>query len=241
MKYLILAGALGLAPCIAPAIALAQENGPVDENLVLGSEAFLSSHPDLNNRHRGMRAYEDGQHGFAMMYFKRAARYADKPSQAMVAEMLWKGEGVDRDPALAYAWMDLAAERGYPGFTIIRERYWEQLDERQRQDAVARGEEIYAEYGDTVAQPRIATVLRRERRRTTGSRTGFVGALTIQIPGPGGQMQTISGDRFYDRKFWEPELYQAWHDAVWTQPRQGRVDIGEIDPIRPGESPPEED
>ena len=232
MRNLVLAGVVGILLAGAPAVAPAQQQSGVDTELVLNSEGFLRAHPDLQNRHRGMEAYEDGRHEEALTYFRRAARYADKPSQAMVGEMLWKGEGGAPDPALAYAWMDLAAERGYPGFTIIRERYWAQLDEAGRREAVARGEEIYAEYGDAVAQPRMASVLRRERRRVTGSRTGFVGALEIHIPGPGGVTHTISGDRYYDRKFWDPELYQAWHDAVWMEPREGRVSIGEVEPMR---------
>ncbi|WP_407353215.1 hypothetical protein [Luteimonas sp. R10] len=212
-----------------PFFAVCAQNG--EEELVLGSEAFLTAHPDLNNRRRGWETYEAGRHEEALTYFRRAARYADKPSQAMVAEMLWKGEGGPRDPALAYAWMDLAAERGYPGFTFIRERYWAQLDRAQRQDAMVRGEEVYAEYGDSAARPRIDAVLRRERWRTSGSRAGFVGALQVQIPGPGEQMQSIDGSRFYDPKFWDPDEYQAWHDAIWMAPREGRVDVRDVQPL----------
>lgn len=240
MRNLVLAGAIGIILAGAPAIAPAQQQHAVDTDLVLDSEGFLRAHPDMQNRHRGMTAYEEGRHEEALTYFRRAARYADKPSQAMVGEMIWKGEGTQRDPALGYAWMDLAAERGYPGFTILRERYWAQLDEAQRRDAVARGEDIYAEFGDEVAKPRIATVLRRESRRVTGSRLGFVGFLTVQIPGPGGQIQSIDGNRFYDKKFWDPELYQAWHDAVWMEPNEGRVRIGDVEPLR-RDAPDEDD
>lgn len=230
MRHLVLAGAIGLAAVSGPAAFTAQAQ--VDEQLVLDSKTFLAAHPDLKNRHQAMEAYVAGHHESAMTYFRRAARYADKPSQAMVGEMLWKGEGGERDPALAYAWMDLAAERGYPAFTVLRERYWAQLDQRQREEAVSRGEEVYAEFGDAVSKPRIANVLRRESRRTTGSRLGYAGFLTVHIPGPGGLMQSIDATRYYDRKFWDPELYQAWHDAVWMEPNEGRVHIGEVEPMR---------
>ena len=201
---------------------------------ILSSAGFLSAHPDLLNRGRGWAAYNQGRFDEALTWFQRAARYADKPSQAMVAEMLWKGEGGAADPALAYAWMDLAAERHYRSFVVLRERYWAQLDAARREDAIARGEAVYAEYGDAVAKPRIAAVLRRERSRTTGSRTGFVGSLKITVPGPGGIPQTIDGSRYYASKFWDPEEYQAWHDAVWKDPPAGRVDVGEIEPLRDG-------
>jgi len=229
MRNSILAILIGLAMAAGPGLAHAQSGGGVDEDFVLGSEAFLAAHPDLKNRTRGMEAYEAGEFEDALRWFRLAARYADKPSQAMVGEMLWKGEGGGRDPALAYAWMDLAAERGYPGFTAVREHYWEQLDEAQRGQALARGQEVYAEYGDAVAQPRIAAVLRRARGRTTGSRTGFVGALRVIVPGPGGTTREIDGSQFYDRKFWDPARYQAWHDSTWARPRIGRVTVGELE------------
>ena len=204
MRNLVLAGAIGLVA--ATGLAAFSAHAQHDEELVLNTEGFLRAHPDLKNRSRGMNAYDAGRHDEALTYFRRAARYADKPSQAMVGEMLWNGEGGVRDPALAYAWMDLAAERGYPGFTIMRERYLAALDEAQRADAIARGEEVYAEYGDDVAQPRIANVLRRERRRVTGSRLGYVGFLQVTVPGPGGNPVTIDGAHFFHPKFWEPEL-----------------------------------
>src|SRR3546814_12804278 len=76
-------------------------------------------------------------------------------------------------------------------------------------------------YGDAAAKPRIAIALRRGRREMTGSRTGMVGSLKIYVPGPGGYQQ-IDGSKFYDARYWEPEKYQQWHDAIWPQPRIGR-------------------
>ena len=238
MRKKIVAVLAGLAVAAGAALAQVPPGGGMDEDFVLGSEAFLAAHPDLANRTRGMEAYDAGEFGDALDWFRLAARYADKPSQAMVAEMLWKGEGGARDPALAYAWMDLAAERGYPGFTAVREHYWEQLDEAQRRQALARGQDVYAEYGDAVAQPRIAAVLRRERRRTTGSRTGFVGALRVVVPGPGGTTQEIDGSQFYDARFWDPVRYQAWHDSTWARPRIGRVTVGELEDADGSRIPP---
>lgn len=238
MRNVVLAKVIGL---VLLGAGSASAQSATDEQVVIQSEAFLTAHPDLNNRRKGMAAYEEGRYEDALTFFHRAARYADKPSQAMVGEMLWKGEGADRDPALAYAWMDLAAERGYPGFTVIRERFWTALDEAQRRDALSRGADVYADYGDAVSKPRIDRVLRRERRRATGSRTGFVGFLTVQIPGPGGVVQTIDGSRFYDQKYWVPEHYHAWQDAVWTQLPDGRVDIGDVEPLRPDETPDDAD
>lgn len=230
---ILLAGAIAAAIVLAAVPPGAQAQS--DEQVMLNSDAFLADHRDLLNRLRGMQAYERGDHAGAMEYFRSAAFYADKPSQAMVADLLWNGHGVERDPALAYAWMDLAAERGYPAFLAVRERIWNQLDDVQRERAIVRGEEIYAEYGDDVAKPRVARMLRNARRKMTGSRTGFAGFLTVHIPGPGGNIQSIDGSRYYDEKFWEPEKYHAWHDEVWMD-YKGRVDVGDVEVVRDGEA-----
>src|SRR3546814_3071942 len=68
------------------------------------TEGFLSSHPDMRWRREGLYSYNQEEYDIAMDQFLRAARYADKPSQAMIAEMYWKGIGVPRDRELGYAW-----------------------------------------------------------------------------------------------------------------------------------------
>ena len=201
-------------------------NPDIDEGMIRAG--FLNSHPDVRYRLLGLEENKHGKHADAFRFFQRAAYYADKPSQGMIAEMLWNGSGVAADRPRAYAWMDLAAERGYQGFLLIRERYWHALGESERRDALAQGVAIYAAYGDAVAQPRLATVLRRERRRMTGSRTGFAGTLKISVPGPAG-FEEIDGSKFFDEKFWNPKKYQAWHDGIWMKPRIGTVTVGEVE------------
>ena len=203
------------------------------------TEGFLAAHPDLRWRREGIEAFEKGRHAEAMTYFQRAARHADKPSQAMVAGMYWDGQGVARDRALGYAWMDLAAERQYPDFVLFRERYWSQMTEPERASALERGQAVYAEYGDAVAKPRLETILRRERRKTTGSRLGFVGNLTI-IPQTGplaGSGMTLSGEQYYAKEYWEPEAYWQLQDEIWRAPqREGKVDVGDVEQVR-GDAP----
>ena len=198
----------------------------------LMTEGFLSAHPDLRWRREGLHAYANKNYGEAMQYFLRASRYADKPAQAMIAEMYWKGIGVPRDRELGYAWMDLAAERFYSNFVILREQYWEKLDAGEQRNAIERGQALLAEYGDDVAKVRMAKVLRRERG-VTGSRVGFVGNLEI-IPftGPNaGKGLTIRADEYYSPKYWQADKYYEWQDQVWDAPgaRKGRVEVGDVE------------
>lgn len=208
---------------------------PLQDPVML-TAGFLSGHPDLRYRLLGLEKRKQDKLEDALKFFQRAAFYADKPSQGMVAEMLWNGQGAPQDRALAYAWMDLAAERGYAGFLGLRERYWDELSEDERKRAIEVGQELYAKYGDAAAQPRIATALRRERLRMTGSRTGFTGNLEIFVPSPGGGT-VISGAKFYDKRYWDPKLYQEWHDAIWAKPRIGRVSVGEVETVK-ADAPP---
>lgn len=219
------------------AVALAMTGGgvqaappPPKADVVMMTEGFLAAHPDLRWRNEGMRAYQAKDYTVALTRFQRAARHADKPAQALIADMYWRGVGVPQDRPLAYAWMDIAAERLYPSFVAYRESYWEALTPAEREDAVARGQAVLAEYGDDAAKPRLAKILKRERRNVTGSRTGFAGTLTI-IPYTGplaGTGMTLSGHEYYAEKYWEPAAYWAHQDELWSAPLRGRVTVGDL-------------
>ncbi|MFB9068835.1 sel1 repeat family protein [Pseudofulvimonas gallinarii] len=188
---------------------------------IVESETFINGHPDLRWRHAGLDAMRKGDHGDAFVNFEQAARYADKPSQAMVAELYWIGHGTSRNRPLAYAWMDLAAERGNRLFLVRREYLWQQLSEAERNEAIAVGQGVYDRYGDAVAKPRQAKAMRRHQGSITGSRLGHVGNLraTSQI-GDAGYMQSgifpdmVTGELLFDRRFWQPDLYWKWQDEV---------------------------
>lgn len=242
--------AIALLVSLLPSLAIAAEphkaelqppiERPTQGNFVgepgispeLMTEGFLSAHPDLRWRREGLHAYANKRYDEAMTYFLRAARYADKPSQAMIAEMYWKGIGVAQDRRLGYAWMDLAAERFYSNFVIKREEYWRALSEIEQREAIVRGQPLLAEYGDDVAKLRMAKVLRKERS-VTGSRVGFVGNLEI-IPftGPNaGSGITIRADEYYAPKYWQADKYFEWQDQLWDAPaaRKGRVEVGDVE------------
>jgi tetratricopeptide (TPR) repeat protein len=223
---------LALVPFVITGMAHAKKE-PVEEGQraedprVTGSVSFLQAHPDLRYRQAGLAAYKQGEFEEAHGYFRRAARFADKPSQGMLAEMLWKGEGVAQDRPQAYAWMDLAAERAYKTMLMQRERFWEAMTPDEQARAVEVGKDLYAEYGDAVAKPRLERKMRFARRASAGSRTGFVGNMQITVTTLHGEV-TIDGSHYYHPDYWEPALYWAWQEKGWKEPPKGRVDVGPL-------------
>jgi hypothetical protein len=230
-------GLLCLLPLLAPA-AFAQvapeDEGQSAETLtvdaqVTSSSGFLYAHPDLRFRVAGQRAWEAGDYARALTLFKQGARFADKPSQGMIGELLWNGQGTPVDRPLAQAWMRVAAERGYAVMVINRDRYWREMsaDERARADALVPA--LLAEYGDAVAKPRIERRLRQARNSATGSRLGSVGSgLQVQLPGPAGTI-TLDGSQFFQQKFWDPKAYWAWQAQTWQELPKGQVRVGPLD------------
>lgn len=199
------------------------------DTVVVTSGGFGNAHPDLRYRLLGTDAQGKGRHEEARRHFRTASRYADKLSQAAYAEMLWEGRGGDADRALAYAWMDLAAERGAPLFVALRERYWGRLDAALRAQALHAGQDVYAEYGDKVAKPRLEALLRKARNNVTGSRLGFVGPMDICLEGDC-QRGRVRGDRYYADRYWKSEQYWRWQDElVRTPQRDGTVEVGPVE------------
>lgn len=207
-----------------------------------------SGHPDELGRWRGIWNYDNGRADEARAHFERAALHGDKLSQHFLTLMYWNGDGVARDPVQAYIWADLAAERGNsPDLARVREHIWHELDDEQRQRAVATGGDWYARYGDAVAMKRNNTQLRRFMRTQTGSR---VGLLTARLDvaagrpdlwasgatssfGPHGSM----GSQFYaDHRTRPAQYWQAQDlslDALIRRIGAGEVNVGQVRKVQP--------
>ena len=201
----------------------------------MATPTYLAAHPDLRWRNQGLDALARGEPEAAVEHLKRAARYADKAAQALVAQQYWKGQGVQHDRARGYVWMDLAAERLYPGYLALRERYWNQLSEAERERAQRIGPEVYAEFGDAAAKPRMEAELRRHRGARTGSRTGAdLGATAYfgNVPGTSmnGGAAAIPVRNLDDRRYWHPEAYWAWQDEAYQSLRAPKVRVLELKP-----------
>jgi hypothetical protein len=91
----------------------------MDPDLLMAGLA--RNHNDVYHRRVALQALAEGRGQRAVRNLRRAAYYADKPVQALMAEILWQGSHEQpQDRAAACAWMDLAAERGYP--ELLRQR-----------------------------------------------------------------------------------------------------------------------
>ena len=213
---------------------------------VMEVPGFLDAHPDLRYRKWAVDALHRHELNTAMDYFRRAARYADKPSQGYLAELYWYGVQMPADRALAHAWMVVAAERGYPMFVELRDRFAAGLTAEQRQRSQGIQQELMAEYGDAVAKPRIAEVLRRARQEMTGSRTASQVNNMVITYGSGAGSGTILGSEYYAPKYWDPAQYHLWQDATWEKVPVGTVDVGlpqnlpasSLEPVLPQTQPP---
>lgn len=249
-------------PCLVLALVMASSAhardvsrlGRTTESLLVEQNyaGFLEAHPDLFAYRRGMDSVRGEDYAAAMRYFRRAARYADKPSQALIAEMYWQGLGVEQDRPLAYAWMDLAAERGSTRLLLERERYWEALSEAERAEALRIGRQVYDRFGDAVAKPRLEASLRRKARRVAGSRTGYTGNTTILAIMPGHNnrggdgegavgpvppLLQMSASEFFHPTYWAPANYYTWRDQLFEhEPGLGAAHVGPLEPVRNADS-----
>lgn len=200
----------------------------------MSSGVFLAYHPDVRGQQHGIRYYRERRYDMAYRYFEMGARYSDKASQAMLAQMHWRGEGAMPDKAKAYAWMDLAAERGYPVFLAEREKMWNQLTDNERDEALGIGRYLLTRYGDDVARPRLAQKMRAGRFRTvTGSRAGYDAGVRTLSPNTDGSYSKgtkgfVTGHGSFraahlDDRLWHPERYWQIQDRIWDKMPTGEV------------------
>lgn len=212
---------------------------------------ITDQHPDVYYRNLGVQAYQDGDKPRALRMLLKSSSYADKIAQAMVATMYWNGEGAPSDRPRAYAWMDLAADRGYRDLLIQRERYWSQLSDAERKQALAVGREVYAEYGDERGLGRLQSKLSAVSMNVTGSHAGYqVNGGTLFSSGVGnGRRQTVGmkpaslqstlegasgtfvdNSQRYASYVWDAKQYARLKDIEW-QLKAGHADVGPLQAV----------
>ncbi len=196
--------------------------------------ADSTGHLDQVYRARAAEAYRRGRLDWARRYFEIAARHADKPSQLALAMMHLNGDGVARDPARAYAWLDVAAERGYRDFLVQRERVWDALSPRERERALELARGLHAEYGDAVAKRRHWNRLQSHlakslARHPTMTHVMFVvDYLNCRVaPGAvlGRKGSCVDAQYFNDDRF-DRDGYWREQDRAWGG--DGTVEVGPL-------------
>jgi uncharacterized protein len=138
-------------------------------------------HPDQEGEYQGILHFAKGDYARAMKYFLDGALYADKVSQMCIGLMYLNGNGVQKNPVTAYAWIAIAAERKYPKFVKTRDELWAQLNPEQRQQATALTEELSLQYGDAVAKSRMKSQLAHDALAGTASHTGYDDGSTNRL------------------------------------------------------------
>jgi hypothetical protein len=185
---------------------------------------FAEHTPGYRLVDEGTRFYETGFYSSAIRQFERAAHWADKMAQHNLGVMHYLGHGFERDPARAWAWFELAAERDYPEFVRTADAVWEELDERQRERARAIFEELEPHYGDDVAIERTQRRMERERRNVTGSRTGSVGNVTVLD-----RTGSHDGEHYFAEEKWDFRHVIRIERQVFDALDRGNVTIGALE------------
>lgn len=232
-------GGMALAAMLLIPLARAGDDPLDDPGVQKALRAMANTstwfHPDLFGMTAGMRRYAHKDYAGALKYFEVGAYYADKLSQLCLGLMYMNGEGVNKDPVTAYAWLDLAAERDYPEFAATRDGLKTQLSPEQLAQALEVRRTLAERYGDAVAKPRMVLQLRQGQMQMTGSRTGFDSGMnhlaTKADCGPalviGGRTmpQAGCGGDIYAKENWEPSQYFASRDREW----KATVTVGSVE------------
>ena len=232
------------------AVAQAEDDDPlndpsVQKTLHAMADASTWYHPDQFGEFTGMRYYAHHKYKSAMKYFEIGAYYADKLSQLSIGLMYMNGEGVAKDPVMAYAWLGIAAERDYPDFVATRDQLKAKLTPEQLEKGEAARQKLAERYADAVAKPRMVQQLHLGQMQLTGSRTGFdSGVSQISTKPTCGPSVIVGGEEtpnagcggasLYSKSRWEPKQYFAQRDAEW----KAQVSVGAIEQPPADKAPP---
>ena len=236
----LLSSSIGWSIAMAQAPVIDQN---MRETLRAMSDASTWGHPDQFGQYTGMQRYAKGDYADALKYFRVGATYADKLSQLSIGLMYLNGEGVARNPVLAYAWTAVAAERDYPQFVATRDRIWTSLTPAQQAAAEQARATLATEYGDRVAKPRMTRELNYWHTQMTGSHTGFnsgVKHLDKAMLSGGGPSANCArrtlgdtpiagcGGDIYAKWRWDPKISYTVRDSNW----KGTVTVGTLEQMK---------
>ncbi len=174
-----------------------------------------------------------GRYFRARHSFKRAAYWADKLAQHNLGVMYYHGHGVDQDPAMAWAWFELASERHYPDMVTTARAVFQQLEETEQVRARAiLSEKLLPKYGDAVAVERTHQQMQQALRRPRSAR-GTKSRFQRIIDRFG---QVHLAKDYYDPKRWDFHRVIEQEMIMFDALPRGRVELRDlvgVDPKQP--------
>lgn len=222
-----LAGLAGLALVLAGLAlpAAAEEAPPRDPGLGLGYSEHVPSAWEMR---QGRQKYRSGNFTGAYWHYLNAAVWADKFAQYNIGVMYLRGEGVEFDAVRGWAWLELAAERGYPDMVQAADQLYELLDAEQRAEGerILR-EELLPDYGDETRVPATARRMDRELRKATGTRTGSQAALSFLRVYDGSGISR-RGDEYYAAAKWDFERIVRFETQLMKDLANAGASLGEF-------------
>ena len=164
----------------------------------------------------GLEALRDRLPEAALSALKRASKYGNKDAQKTIGMMYARGFEVDQNLAQAWAWLKLAKSTGDPQSHEWFDRISSIMTSEEMEQAEQDYQALQEFYGDVAALNHRAIWVSKQKRRTTGSRVGYVGFLTIHDPRTG---LSVSGDHYYRKmKLYMTEL----------EDYSGNVSLGDV-------------
>lgn len=222
--------AVGLAAlalvCAGLVTPVAAEESPQrDPGLGLGYGEHVPSAWEMR---QGRHKYQSGNFTAAFWHYMNAAVWADKFAQYNIGVMYLRGEGVEFDAVRGWAWLELAAERGYPDMVQAADQLYELLDAEQRAEGerILR-EELLPDYGDATRVPATARRMERELRKATGSRTGSQAMLSFLRVYDGSGISR-RGDEYYAAAKWDFERIVRFETQLMKDLANAGATLGEF-------------
>lgn len=200
-------------------------------SLVHAGSGSRDYNPGLEAYVEATRHYEAGDFSNAYQRYQQSARWGNKLSQFNIGTMYYNGIGMARDPARAWAWIELSAEREYPQLVRAASEIWGELDDNARQRAQRiLDEELEPEYADAVALPRTQRFVTRRYRSATGSRLGGSAASNPLLVQPRDHPHTV-GDVYYREDDWRVERWLEQEAAWFEQMMEAGEPVAEFEEI----------
>ncbi|MBI2379611.1 MAG: TonB family protein [Gammaproteobacteria bacterium] len=106
--------------------------------------------------------YREKNFTAAATEFRRLAELGEGHSQFNLGVMYYKGEGVAKDLALAFAWLSLAAEQDAMNSAKVRDKIFAKLDTGEQARGRQQAEAIRTQYGQDALAKRLLPELRED-------------------------------------------------------------------------------